>query len=69
MLCNCICILTGLYDKIHKNQTGYCCIFKGEIRTRSEAEKETYSETQLNINRRRGAVLVPKVIRTDQTDH
>ena len=19
MLCNCICILTGLYDKIHKN--------------------------------------------------
>ena len=41
-----------------------------EIRTRSEAERETYSiETQLNIKRRRGAVPVPKVIRTDQTDH
>ena len=41
-----------------------------EIRTRSEAEWETYSiETQLNIKRRRGAVPVPKVIRTDQTDH
>ena len=34
-----------------------------EIRTRSDAKRETYSEAQLNIKRRRGAVPVPKVIR------
>ena len=41
-----------------------------EIRTKSEAERETYSiETQLNIKRRRGAVPIPRAVRTDQTDH
>ena len=40
-----------------------------EIRSRSEAERETYSiENQLNIKRRRGAVPVPKAIRTNQTE-